>query len=51
MEKKNIGQNVFTYPMPVTLVGSIVNNKPNFMAVGWGGYRGLMPLHQCWRSA
>lgn len=35
MEKRNIGQNVFIYPMPVTLVGSIVKNKPNFMAVGW----------------
>jgi flavin reductase (DIM6/NTAB) family NADH-FMN oxidoreductase RutF len=35
IEKKNIGRNIFIYPMPVTLVGAIVENKPNFMAVGW----------------
>ncbi len=25
----------FLYPMPMVLVGSIVEGKPNFMAVGW----------------
>jgi flavin reductase (DIM6/NTAB) family NADH-FMN oxidoreductase RutF len=35
IEKKNIGRNIFIYPMPVTLVGAIVKNRPNFMAVGW----------------
>jgi len=35
IEKKNIGRNIFIYPMPVTLVGAIVENRPNFMAVGW----------------
>lgn len=34
-EKINIGNNVFVYPMPVTLVGTKVEGKPNFMAVGW----------------
>jgi flavin reductase (DIM6/NTAB) family NADH-FMN oxidoreductase RutF len=35
MEKINIGNNVFIYPMPVTLVGATVEDKANFMAVGW----------------
>ncbi len=35
MEKVNIGRNVSIYPMPVTLVGSMVEGKPNFMAVAW----------------
>jgi len=32
--KQNIGPNVFI-PMPVALAGSLVEGKPNFMAVGW----------------
>jgi flavin reductase (DIM6/NTAB) family NADH-FMN oxidoreductase RutF len=35
MAKKNIGTNVFVYPMPVVLVGTLVDDRPNFMAVGW----------------
>lgn len=35
MSKVNIGQNTFIYPNPVTLLGTIINGKPNFMAVGW----------------
>jgi len=35
MEKINIGSNAFVYPMPVSLVGAIVDGRPNFMAVGW----------------
>ena len=35
MKKVNIGRNVSIYPMPVTLVGSMVEGKPNFMAVAW----------------
>jgi flavin reductase (DIM6/NTAB) family NADH-FMN oxidoreductase RutF len=35
MEKINIGANAFVYPMPVSLVGSLVDGRPNFMAVGW----------------
>jgi flavin reductase (DIM6/NTAB) family NADH-FMN oxidoreductase RutF len=34
-EKITIGNNVFVYPMPVTLVGTQVEEKANFMAVGW----------------
>jgi len=33
IEKKNIGRNIFIYPMPVTLVGAIVENRPNFMII------------------
>jgi flavin reductase (DIM6/NTAB) family NADH-FMN oxidoreductase RutF len=33
--KKQIDKNAFLYPMPMVLAGSIVNEKPNFMAVGW----------------
>lgn len=35
MTKINIGNKGFTYPMPMTLVGTHVDKKPNFMAVGW----------------
>jgi flavin reductase (DIM6/NTAB) family NADH-FMN oxidoreductase RutF len=35
MGKIRINANVFTYPMPVVLVGAMVKGKPNFMAVGW----------------
>jgi len=35
MEKINIGKNVFIYPMPVTLLGTTVDGKANFMALGW----------------
>jgi len=35
MEKINIGSGVVNYPMPVALVGSIVNGKPNFLTVAW----------------
>ena len=35
MQKISAGQNVFIYPMPVTLLGTVVEGKPNFMALGW----------------
>ncbi len=34
-EKISIENNVFVYPMPVTLVGTEVEGKVNFMTVGW----------------
>lgn len=34
-EKITIGNNVFVYPMPVTLVGTQVDGRVNFMTVGW----------------
>lgn len=35
MTKINIGKNTFVFPMPVTLLGAMVEGKPNFMALGW----------------
>lgn len=35
MEKVKIDHNAFVYPMPMVLVGSVVDGKANFMAVGW----------------
>ncbi len=35
MEKIAIDENAFPYPMPMVLVGTLVNGRPNFMAVGW----------------
>jgi len=34
MKKIRVDNNTFI-PMPVTLVGALVDGKPNFMAVGW----------------
>ena len=35
MSKVKIDTNAFTYPMPMTLVGAMVGDKPNFLAVAW----------------
>ena len=35
MEKINIGKNGFIYPMPVALLGTNIEEKANFMALGW----------------
>lgn len=35
MTKLNIGPNVFTQTMPVTLLGSEIDGKPNFMTLAW----------------
>ena len=35
MDKIKIGQNTFLYPMPTVLVGTVVDGRVNFMAVGW----------------
>ena len=35
MKKIKISKNAFVYPMPMVVVGAIVDGKPNFMAVGW----------------
>jgi flavin reductase (DIM6/NTAB) family NADH-FMN oxidoreductase RutF len=34
-EKVNIGTNAYLYPMPTVLVGTQVEGRANFMAVGW----------------
>lgn len=35
MEKQRIDNNAFVYPMPVVIVGSVVDEKANFLAVAW----------------
>jgi flavin reductase (DIM6/NTAB) family NADH-FMN oxidoreductase RutF len=35
MEKVKIENNAFIYPMAMVLVGAMVENSPNFMAVAW----------------
>jgi flavin reductase (DIM6/NTAB) family NADH-FMN oxidoreductase RutF len=35
MQKLDIETNVYLYPMPIVLVGAIVEGKPNLMTVGW----------------
>ena len=35
MSKIKIDRNAFTYPMPMTLVGAMVGDRPNFLAVAW----------------
>jgi flavin reductase (DIM6/NTAB) family NADH-FMN oxidoreductase RutF len=35
MEKIKIDSNAFVYPMPMTIVGAVVDGKPNFMAAAW----------------
>jgi flavin reductase (DIM6/NTAB) family NADH-FMN oxidoreductase RutF len=35
MSKTRISNNVFTYPMPMTLVGAEVDGKPSFLAAAW----------------
>jgi flavin reductase (DIM6/NTAB) family NADH-FMN oxidoreductase RutF len=47
MEKQQIGNNFFI-PMPVVLVGTQVNGKDNFMAVGWcARVNGNPPMIAC----
>jgi flavin reductase (DIM6/NTAB) family NADH-FMN oxidoreductase RutF len=43
MEKINIGNNAHVYPMPVSLVGSLIEGRPNFMAVAWLSRVNYMP--------
>jgi flavin reductase (DIM6/NTAB) family NADH-FMN oxidoreductase RutF len=35
MTKKKIRPGVYLYPMPVSIIGTNVNDKPNFMALAW----------------
>ncbi len=35
MGKISAGRNIFMYPMPVTLLGTMVDKRPDFMTLGW----------------
>jgi flavin reductase (DIM6/NTAB) family NADH-FMN oxidoreductase RutF len=37
MDKTKIGPRTFLYPMPAVLVGTMIDNKPNFMTAAWSG--------------
>jgi flavin reductase (DIM6/NTAB) family NADH-FMN oxidoreductase RutF len=43
MSKVKLGPQTLVYPMPVFLIGANVDDKPNFMAVAWGGISNLTP--------
>jgi flavin reductase (DIM6/NTAB) family NADH-FMN oxidoreductase RutF len=35
MARKNIGRHFDLYPMPVTIIGTMTDGKPNFMTAAW----------------
>ena len=35
MKKISINENAYPYPMPMVVLGTLVEDRPNFMAVGW----------------
>ena len=35
MAKKNIGKQFDIFPMPVVLIGTVTDGKPNFMTAAW----------------
>ena len=35
MKKISINENAYPYPMPMIVLGTLVDDRPNFMAVGW----------------
>jgi flavin reductase (DIM6/NTAB) family NADH-FMN oxidoreductase RutF len=43
MDKINLGSTIPAYPMPVSLVGTYVHGKPNFLAVAWFSMAGYKP--------
>lgn len=43
MEKVKIATNAFVYPMPVVMVGTMVEGKINYMPVGWVSRVNLNP--------
>lgn len=43
MNKQQLGPTVFSFPMPVVLVGTVINGKVNFMTASWCGIVCLKP--------
>lgn len=43
MAKVLMGPQTLIYPMPTLLVGANIDDKPNFMAVAWGGIAASQP--------
>jgi flavin reductase (DIM6/NTAB) family NADH-FMN oxidoreductase RutF len=45
MDKIKLDKPVFLYPMPMTIVGAIVDGKPNWLAVAWVTPANYDPLY------
>jgi flavin reductase (DIM6/NTAB) family NADH-FMN oxidoreductase RutF len=43
MKKLEIDNNAFLYPMPIVLVGTMIDGKANFMTVGWASRVNFKP--------
>ncbi len=43
MDKKKIRTGVYMYPLPVVIVGAMVDGKPNFMTVAWASIVEMKP--------
>ncbi len=43
MKKKRLGPKTLLYPMPAVLIGSMVQDKPNFMTAAWCGIAAHTP--------
>jgi len=43
MSKIKMGPQTMLYPTPSTLVGAMVDGKPNFLAIAWCGVAGSVP--------
>jgi flavin reductase (DIM6/NTAB) family NADH-FMN oxidoreductase RutF len=43
MKKAKLGPETLLYPMPAVLVGSLVDDKPNFMTAAWCGIAASTP--------
>lgn len=43
MEKIEVGTNVACYPMPCSIVGTIVDGKPNFLTIAWFSMVNMKP--------
>jgi hypothetical protein len=44
MDKINLGSTIPAYPMPVSLAGTHVNGKPNFLTDGKMDFKKMKPL-------
>ncbi|UCG08549.1 MAG: hypothetical protein JSV83_07845 [Desulfobacterales bacterium] len=43
MKKVKLGPETLLYPLPAVLVGTVVENKPNFMTAAWCGIAASTP--------
>jgi flavin reductase (DIM6/NTAB) family NADH-FMN oxidoreductase RutF len=47
MSKLKLGRQPLLYPLPVLLIGSNVDSKPNLMTAAWGSLAGMDPPMAC----